>query len=107
MSFSGQHPDEGQKSCMYNNETRQHGTVWGVAAMDSHVLHDNQCTECSCIVRYSLILSAFVEIAQLIPCFAGNNFKSVICEMSKRHISLLKVEAESRPTQLKESQEIL
>ena len=50
ISLSGQHPDEGQKSCTQNGKTRQHGTVWAAAAMDSHSLSENQCTECSCTV---------------------------------------------------------
>ena len=36
-------------------KTRKHGTVWTVATNDSNSLRDNQCTECSCIVRYFII----------------------------------------------------
>lgn len=48
----GQHPEEGEKNCKSENVTRKHGTVWAVAAMGSVPLHKNQCTECSCTVRY-------------------------------------------------------
>ena len=56
IPLSGQHPDEGQKSCTHDGKTRQHGAVWAAATTDSRSINDNQCAECSCTVRYPLIL---------------------------------------------------
>ena len=68
FSLLGHHPEEGQKSCTHEGKTRKHGTVWAVAARNSHSLRDNQCTECSCTVRYSPIFFTFT------PCLLESTF---------------------------------
>lgn len=73
-----QHPEEGQRICIYKGKIRKHGAVWAETISDP--LRNDQCTECSCTDRF---VSCAVRTCPALSCKGKVKGSKTCCPVCK------------------------